>query len=81
MEHDILLKFCNLLLRYRPAGRYPGDVYAGGNPWQLLTAALGELFYLAARDNYDAVINAGDFPLSQEQNNNNDIQYCFKHFW
>ena len=24
-------------------GRYPGDSYAGGNPWQLLTAVLGKL--------------------------------------
>ena len=29
-------------------GRYPGDHYAGGNPWQLLTAVLGETFYLGA---------------------------------
>lgn len=29
-------------------GRYPGDVYAGGNPWQLLTAVLAELFYRGA---------------------------------
>ena len=29
-------------------GRYPGDTYAGGNPWQLLTAILAECFYLAA---------------------------------
>ena len=29
-------------------GRYPGDIYAGGNPWQLLTAILAECFYLAA---------------------------------
>lgn len=29
-------------------GRYPGDSYAGGNPWQLLTAALAETFYRAA---------------------------------
>ena len=28
--------------------RYPGDSYAGGNPWQLLTAAHAELFYLGA---------------------------------
>lgn len=28
--------------------RYPGDTYAGGNPWQLLTAAHAELFYLGA---------------------------------
>ena len=30
-------------------GRYPGDSYAGGNPWQLLTAVLGELFYLGGQ--------------------------------
>ena len=30
-------------------GRYPGDSYAGGNPWQLLTAVLGETFYLGAQ--------------------------------
>ena len=29
-------------------GRYQGDSYAGGNPWQLLTAVLGELFYQGA---------------------------------
>lgn len=29
-------------------GRYPGDTYAGGNPWQLLTAVLAELFYKGA---------------------------------
>ena len=29
-------------------GRYPGDSYAGGNPWQLLTAVLGKLFYQGA---------------------------------
>jgi glucoamylase len=26
-------------------GRYPGDIYAGGNPWILTTAALGSLMY------------------------------------
>ena len=31
-------------------GRYPGDTYAGGNPWQLLTAILAECFYLAAEE-------------------------------
>lgn len=25
--------------------RYPGDIYAGGNPWILTTAALGSLMY------------------------------------
>jgi len=29
-------------------GRYQGDSYAGGNPWTLLTAALGNLFYRGA---------------------------------
>lgn len=29
-------------------GRYQGDTYAGGNPWQLATAALASLFYRAA---------------------------------
>jgi len=29
-------------------GRYPGDVYAGGNPWILTTAALANLFYRGA---------------------------------
>lgn len=29
-------------------GRYPGDVYAGGNPWQLLTAVTAKSFYQGA---------------------------------
>jgi glucoamylase len=29
-------------------GRYQGDSYAGGNPWVLLTAALGQLLYRGA---------------------------------
>ena len=29
-------------------GRYPGDSYAGGNPWQLLTAVYGKTFYQGA---------------------------------
>mmetsp|Transcript_21576 Transcript_21576/g.23533 ORF Transcript_21576/g.23533 Transcript_21576/m.23533 type:complete len:516 (-) Transcript_21576:705-2252(-) len=29
-------------------GRYKGDVYAGGNPWQLISAALASLFYRGA---------------------------------
>lgn len=29
-------------------GRYPGDSYAGGNPWQLLSASLAELYYQCA---------------------------------
>lgn len=30
-------------------GRYQGDHYAGGNPWILLTAALGQLYYNGAK--------------------------------
>lgn len=29
-------------------GRYPGDSYAGGNPWQLLTAVAAKAFYQGA---------------------------------
>lgn len=29
-------------------GRYPGDSYAGGNPWQLLTAVFAKAFYQGA---------------------------------
>ena len=29
-------------------GRYPGDSYAGGNPWQLLTAVTAKIFYQGA---------------------------------
>eukprot|EP01061_Rhynchopus_euleeides_P003616 TRINITY_DN128_c0_g2_i1.p1 TRINITY_DN128_c0_g2~~TRINITY_DN128_c0_g2_i1.p1 ORF type:complete len:505 (+),score=209.55 TRINITY_DN128_c0_g2_i1:49-1515(+) len=31
-------------------GRYPGDSYAGGNPWQLLAAVHAECFYTAVQD-------------------------------
>ena len=34
-------------------GRYLGDVYEGGNPWQLLSASLAELFYSGASDILD----------------------------
>lgn len=30
-------------------GRYPADVYGGGNPWVLITAALASLLYQAAQ--------------------------------
>merc|ERR1712139_731274 len=33
-------------------GRYQNDHYAGGNPWQLLTAVLAETFYLGAQEFY-----------------------------
>ena len=29
-------------------GRYPSDVYWGGNPWLLVTAGLADTFYKAA---------------------------------
>jgi glucoamylase len=41
-------------------GRYPGDTYQGGNPWQLLTAALAELFYLGGRASLQAAAAAAD---------------------
>jgi glucoamylase len=31
-------------------GRYDGDHYAGGNPWHLLTASLGQLLYRGATE-------------------------------
>lgn len=31
-------------------GRYPGDTYAGGNPWVLSSSALANLFYRAGRE-------------------------------
>ena len=30
-------------------GRYPGDSYAGKNPWQLLTAVTAKAFYQGAK--------------------------------
>ena len=36
-------------------GRYPGDHYAGGNPWQLLTAALAECYYLGVSARVDCL--------------------------
>ena len=47
-------------------GRYPGDSYAGGNPWQLLTAVLGELFYLSAQSMHDEYLTKGNFFLTEE---------------
>jgi len=41
-------------------GRYPGDTYAGGNPWQLLSASLAEVFYLAASQLAAEVESLGD---------------------
>jgi len=44
-------------------GRYPGDSYAGGNPWQLLTAVYAEVFYLGGQATYKEVAKRGDFSL------------------
>ena len=51
-------------------GRYPGDHYAGGNPWQLLTAVLGETFYLGAQATLQKIEEKGlsDFVLDIEEN-------------
>ena len=50
-------------------GRYPGDHYAGGNPWQLLTAVLGEVFYLGAQATLKSIEEKGvtDFMLDEEE--------------
>ena len=51
-------------------GRYPGDHYAGGNPWQLLTAVLGEVFYLGAEATLKSIEQKGvsDYNLDVEEN-------------
>jgi len=49
-------------------GRYPGDSYAGGNPWQLLTAVLAEVFYLGGQATYRDVQKRGDYTLNKESN-------------
>jgi hypothetical protein len=41
-------------------GRYPGDTYAGGNPWVLSSSALANLFYRAA-----AYVSAHGLPSDQ----------------
>ncbi len=49
-------------------GRYPGDVYMGGNPWQLLTAVTAELFYKGADINARKVVEAQrDIELSADE--------------
>ena len=45
-------------------GRYPGDVYAGGNPWQLLTAVTAKTFYQGA----SAMIQGNGFQNSEDKN-------------
>ena len=51
-------------------GRYPGDTYAGGNPWQLLTAVTAEVFYLGGTDTLGKIRQRGgqDYVLDFEEN-------------
>ncbi len=52
-------------------GRYPGDSYAGGNPWQLLTAVASEVFYLGGSVNTDRLFKRGEnFVLDKEEHKN-----------
>merc|ERR1711936_989710 len=56
-------------------GRYPGDSYAGGNPWQLLTAAHAEIFYLGASSWAKSVQESGNFPLTEEHKDWRELLY------
>jgi len=56
-------------------GRYPGDSYAGGNPWQLLTAAHAEAFYLGASAWVKSVKEKGNAPLTDEHKDWMDLLY------
>jgi glucoamylase len=49
-------------------GRYPGDSYAGGNPWQLLTAVLAKTFYQGA----SSALNQG-FEELEDQHSWHDL--------
>jgi glucoamylase len=44
-------------------GRYPGDIYAGGNPWQLLSAVYAKTFYQMA----NSIINSNGFSNSRDK--------------
>jgi glucoamylase len=44
-------------------GRYPGDSYAGGNPWQLLTAVYAKTFYQGAT----ALIQSNGFESQEDR--------------
>lgn len=56
-------------------GRYPGDSYAGGNPWQLLTAAHAEVFYLGASSWLDQVKRLGNMKTGEEHREWRDLLY------
>lgn len=50
-------------------GRYPGDSYAGGNPWQLLTAVTAEVFYKASDATLQKIKAKGtDYKVDFESN-------------
>merc|ERR1719244_210664 len=49
-------------------GRYPNDSYAGGNPWQLLTAVLAECFYIGASITLKLVKDLGNYQLTVADN-------------
>ena len=59
-------------------GRYPGDSYAGGNPWQLLTAAHAEVFYLGASSWLDQVKSLGNMKTGEEHREWRDLLYLGK---
>merc|ERR1711892_1065534 len=44
-------------------GRYPNDSYAGGNPWQLLTAVFAECFYVGGKTSLDTIRREGNMKL------------------
>lgn len=46
---NINIYFAHVVLVCLCIHRYAGDIYAGGNPWVLLTAALSQLLYRAGR--------------------------------
>merc|ERR1712013_252714 len=56
-------------------GRYPGDSYAGGNPWQLLTAAHAEIFYLGASTWVKTIKDSGNQALGEEHNDWRELLY------
>jgi hypothetical protein len=49
-------------------GRYPGDSYAGGNPWQLLTAVTAEYFYLGGQATLKKIRENGNSTLNYQEN-------------
>merc|ERR1711892_939581 len=49
-------------------GRYPNDSYAGGNPWQLLTAIFAECFYVGGSITMKKMETRGNYQLSTTEN-------------